>query len=193
MDAFTGEIRILPYTYTPQNWLACDGRQVAIQQYQALYAVIGWAFGGDQRTYFNLPNLQGQVAMGTGLGPGLTPRTIAQKVGAESVALTINQMAPHTHTVTSKFLPGNTAPATVIANMTATPAADSWLSRSITVSGTTPTNVSSFTATGTPDVTLAAQTFGTAGAASPAGHENRQPYLPMRFCICFDGLFPVRP
>lgn len=191
MDAFIGEIRILPYTYVPQGWLPCDGRQLQIQQYTPLYAVIGPFFGGDQKTYFNVPNLQGQVVMGTGTGPGLTPRTIAQKAGAETVALNINQMAPHTHTVTSKFLPGNTAPATVIANMTATPAADSWLSRAITVSGTTPTNVSSYTATGTPDVTLAAQTFGAAGAASPAAHENRQPYLPMQFCICWDGLYPA--
>lgn len=189
MDAFIGEIRILPYTYAPQGWLPCNGRQVVIQQYQALYAVIGPYFGGDQKTYFNLPNLQGQVAMGTGTGPGLTPRTIAQKVGAETEDLTISQMAAHTHTVTAKTV----APAISAANMTSTPASDSWLSKAIQVQSSTSTvALFSYIPSGTPNLALADQTFDAAGAALPAGHENRQPYLPMQFCICFDGLFPVR-
>lgn len=189
MDAFTGEIRILPYTFAPQGWVACNGQQANLQQYTALFATIGTIYGpSDQRTYFTLPNLQGQVLMGTGAGPGLTPRTIGQKVGAESVALNINQMAPHTHTVTAKV--STTAPAT---NMSPAPTATSWLSRAVQISGTTSSPVNAYSPSGTPDVTLAGQVFGSAGNVTPATHENRQPYLPMRFCICTDGLFAVNP
>ncbi len=189
MDAFTGEIRILPYTFAPQAWADCNGQQVNISQNPALYATIGIQYGGGgsgSQAYFNLPNLQGQVLMGTGAGPGLTPRTIGQKVGAESVALNINQMAPHTHTVTAKVL--SASPAT---NMSAAPTATSWLSRAFQISGTTSTSITAYTASGTPDVTLAGQVFGSTG--SGAAHENRQPYLPMRFCICTNGYFAVNP
>lgn len=190
-DSFAGEIRILPYTYAPYQWAACDGRQMPINQYQLLYAVIGNLYGGDQQTYFNLPNLQGQVPMGAGTGTGLTPRVIAKQVGTESVTLNTSQTAAHTHTVTAKTVP----PAITAANVTGTPASDSWLSRGIQVQSTT-TNLQAYTPNGTPDVTLAAQTIGfscgnAVGAALP--HENRQPYLPMRFCISLYGEYPLRP
>ncbi len=188
MDAFTGEIRILPYLFAPRDWADCNGQQMPLMQYQALFATIGTIYGpSDQRSYFTLPNLQGQVLMGTGAGPGLTPRTIGQKVGAESVALNINQMAAHTHTVTAKVLPAS--PAT---NMSAAPTATSWLSRTAQTSVTPPVNIFAYTPSGTPDVTLAGQVFGSAGNAAPAAHENRQPYLPMRFCICISGLYAAR-
>lgn len=191
MDAFTGEIRILPYTFAPQTWADCNGQQVYISQNPALYATIGIQYGGGgsgSQAYFKLPDLRGQVAIGTGAGPGLTPRTIAQKTGVESVALNINQMAPHTHTVTNKVL--GASPAT---NMSAAPTATSWLSRAVQTSVTPPAPFSAYTPSGTPDVTLAGQVFGSTGNASPTAHENRQPYLPMRFCICTNGYFAVNP
>ncbi len=190
MDAFTGEIRILPYTFAPQAWADCNGQQVNISQNPALYATIGIQYGGGgsgSQAYFKLPDLRGQVAMGTGAGPGLTPRTIAQKTGAESVTLNINQMAAHTHTVTAKTL--NTSPTT---NMSTAPTGTSWLSRAVQTSPTT-TTIFAYSPSGTPDVTLSGQVFGPAGNASPAAHENRQPYLPMRFCICTNGYFAVNP
>ncbi|MGZ5049630.1 MAG: phage tail protein [Methylobacter sp.] len=189
MDAFTGEIRILPYTFAPQNWADCNGQQFGIYQNQALYAVIGQYYGYDSvNQRFSVPDLRGQVAMGTGAGPGLTPRTIAQKTGAESVTLNINQMGTHTHTITVKTVAS--APGS---NMTAIPTATSWLSRVVQVSGTSITNILAYTPSGTPDVTLASQVFDSAGTASPTPHENRQPYLPMRFCICLNGFFPINP
>ncbi|BBL69583.1 phage tail protein [Methylogaea oryzae] len=187
-DSFTGEVRILPYTYTPMDWALCNGQQMPINQYQALYAVIGAAYGGDGQNYFNLPNLQGQVPMGTGTGPGLTPRLIGKRVGAETVTLTTGEMAAHTHTVTTKTV----GPAG-FGSMLGTPASDSWLARPVSISASGNVPYSAYTASGVPDVTLAAQTFGAAGGAPVQPHENRQPYLPLRFCISLNGNFPVRP
>jgi microcystin-dependent protein len=70
MDAFYGEIRLLPYSFVPQNFLPCDGRSLLIQQYSVLFSVIGNRFGGDGKTTFMLPNLNGRVVMGAGQGTG---------------------------------------------------------------------------------------------------------------------------
>ncbi|MEO8886255.1 MAG: tail fiber protein, partial [Mucilaginibacter sp.] len=66
MEPIIGEIRPFAFNYPPQGWLYCDGRKLSIQQYTALYATIGFQYGGDQKTYFNLPNLQACVPNGTG-------------------------------------------------------------------------------------------------------------------------------
>jgi len=59
MDYFIGQIVLFPYTFTPMGWSLCDGKSMQILQNQALYSLIGDKFGGDGRTYFNLPNLRG--------------------------------------------------------------------------------------------------------------------------------------
>jgi microcystin-dependent protein len=59
MDYNIGLICLFPYNFTPMGWLLCNGQAVSIMQYQALYALIGSAYGGDGRTTFVLPNLQG--------------------------------------------------------------------------------------------------------------------------------------
>jgi microcystin-dependent protein len=59
MDYFLAEIELFPYDYAPRGWLLCDGRQLQIQQNSALFSLIGINFGGDGRTYFNIPNLTG--------------------------------------------------------------------------------------------------------------------------------------
>ena len=186
MDAFIGEIRILPYGFTPQNWADCNGQKLLIQSYPALYSIIGNIYGPADQTSFTLPNLQGQVLMGTS-GTN-SPPLIASKAGAESVALNITQIASHTHTVNAKV--STTAPAT---NMSTAPNTNgtSWLSRAVQISGTTSSPVNAYTPPGSPNSVLAAQVFGPAG--SGAAHENRQPYLPMRFCICIsEGAYPIR-
>lgn len=188
-DSFLGEIRILPYTFSPYQWAFCNGQAMPVSQYTALFAVIGTLYGGDGQTTFKLPNLQGQIPMGTGTGPGLTARTIAQQTGAESVTLTAAQMATHTHTVTAKSV----ANAYLSENMLGTPASDSWLSRAVQTTTSGLNLLYSYTASGSPDVTLAGATFGSTGGAPTQAHENRQPYLPMQFCISLNGEFPVKP
>ncbi|WP_156302471.1 phage tail protein [Methylogaea oryzae] len=109
-------------------------------------------------------------------------------MGAETVTLTTGEMAAHTHTVTTKTV----GPAG-FGSMLGTPASDSWLARPVSISASGNVPYSAYTASGVPDVTLAAQTFGAAGGAPVQPHENRQPYLPLRFCISLNGNFPVRP
>jgi microcystin-dependent protein len=192
-DAFTGEIRLLPYTFPPVDWAWCTGDQMSIQQYTALYSIIGTRYGGDAQRTFNLPEMRGTVPIGMGNGPGLTPRTLTKVVvGAQTVPIYTNQTANHTHTVTTKFQAGGIAGA--MANLTDRPAADSWLSRGGQSIGATNYAVANYVPSGTLDTTFPAQTITPGGGvASPTAHENRQPFLPINFCICLNGAYPINP
>jgi len=192
MDAFVGEIRAFTYSFVPQGWLACNGQPVPVMQFQQLYAIIGDTYGGNTQA-FNLPNLNGAAIVGAGNGPGLSPWTLGQTDGAESVALTSEaQLPPHSHTLTMEAVAVTNAQA----NTSAAPVSNkSWLSRAQQVTGpATAVPIPSFTkpAAGVNvDTTLHPATVGMVGNAVP--HENRQPYLTLVYCICTEGTWPPRP
>ena len=188
MDAYTGEIRILPYTFPPMDWAYCNGQQIQVLQNQALYSLIGNLYGGTVNQNFNLPNLAaptqdpGAAPMGVGAGPGLTPRSLqAASVGSKTVTLTINQIPPHNHTVTEQ----NAAAAS---DLVADPSGN-WLSHGENVS--IPSTFATFAPFDSNKATVFKNPLGSTGTG--LAHENRHPYLPMNFCICLNGIYPVRP
>jgi microcystin-dependent protein len=63
-DPLPGEIRLFGGNFTPPGWLPCDGSRLAISQHQALFAVIGTAYGSDGVTFFQVPDLRGRVPIG---------------------------------------------------------------------------------------------------------------------------------
>lgn len=178
MDAFTGEIRLFPYSFVPSGWLPCDGSSQAVRALPALFAVIGNKYGGNNIN-FNLPDLRGQVAMGMGANPSLTARPLNSAVGADTVALYYANFAPHTHTL-------NAQPGTDFATAVDIPTNQTYLAQ--------PRNTLLYNTTaGNPEFTLAAETIGTSG--SNPGNAQRsvmQPYLTLAYCICIDGIFPQR-
>lgn len=97
MDYFIGEIRMFAGYYAPQGWAICDGSLLSINDYQALYSLIGTTWGGDGVTTFGLPNLVGRVPIGQGAGTGLTPRVLGQTGGADSVTIDAATMPAHSH------------------------------------------------------------------------------------------------
>ena len=84
---YVGEIRMFGGNFAPSSWAFCNGQTLAISQYQVLFTLIGTTYGGNGTTTFNLPNLQGQLAVGMGQGPGLSNYPIGQTGGVESVTL----------------------------------------------------------------------------------------------------------
>ena len=191
MDSFVGEIRILPYTFPPDQWSWCNGQQVAISQNQALYAVIGLTYGGDGKTYFNLPNLTiaankpGSTPVGTGSGPGLTPRSLNKNsFGVAAVQLQLNQTPAHNHA----FMAQNT---TVAANIISNPTA-AWLARGVI---TNPQGgfVSYAAKDPAKQVAFRSPALSIVGSDPAGAHNNMQPYLTMNFCISLAGEFPLRP
>lgn len=194
MDAFIGEIRIFPFGFVPEGWLACNGAQYNVMSYQALYSIIGTTWGGTPNQTFKVPNLAGLCVMGQGTGPGLTPRSWgASTVGAKTVTLNSAQLPGHNHTLTIQA----PTPATAAANTVGTPTAtQSWLARPLQGTATGPNAVWAYTKNNTPPnaylhpATIAPACGNAAGGVD--SHENRQPYLTMVFCINFNGVYPVR-
>jgi len=174
-DQFLGEIRIFPGGFNPRGWAFCNGQLLSIAQNTALFSIIGTAFGGDGKSTFGLPNLQGSVPLGQGQGPGLSNYVVGDAGGSASVTLTVSTMPSHSH----HFNADSAAKKELSNVLDAFPAGSE--------SG-------SFYSTATPNVTMNAQMLqpagGTGGTTLP--HNNVQPYLAVNFCIATTGMFPTR-
>lgn len=196
-DAFIGEIRMFPYGYAPIGWFACNGQRMVLQQYQALYSLLGSRFGGDNQTYFNLPNLNGRIPVDAGVSPTTgTNWVFAQATGQETVTLTYNQAPAHTHTFSAKISSASTTGMTGVAQTTGTApnlVGTSLLSRGLNTAAK-PINAY--------DVPPSSNETQLGVKVSPAygnaqlqtdPHPNLQPYLVMGYYICNDGEYPVNP
>ncbi len=96
VDLWAGVGRLIP-----NGWTVCYGQLLSISQNQALYAVMGKAFGGDGVNTFGLPDMRGRVPVGVGKSPTFAGNYIpGQMGGTETVTLTVQQMPSHKHPAT---------------------------------------------------------------------------------------------
>ena len=179
MEGTIATIMMFAGNFAPKNWAFCAGQTVSIASNTALFSLLGTTYGGDGRTNFMLPNLQGRVAVGAGQGPGLSDYTLGQMGGAETAVMTNAELPNHPHASGPVHIGLTTAqPTTTSANtnLLASPTADTYATL-----GTTPTvNYGGLTA----DV-------GIAGSGQPFSIMN--PYVGMNYVICQFGVFPYRP
>jgi microcystin-dependent protein len=173
MDPFVAEIRIFPFNFAPKGWAFCDGQLLPISQNTALFSLVGTFYGGDGRSTFALPDLQGQAAMASGQGPGLSDHIVGELGGTEIVTLLESEMPNHTHALRANPQLGDSP----------SPATD----RSIARLGSINVYQTTSNANLTP---MAAQSLPVAGGNLP--HNNMQPYLTLNFCIALQGVFPPR-
>src|SRR3954453_12304628 len=96
---FVAEIRIFACNFAPTGWATCDGQLLPISQNTALFALIGTFYGGDGKSTFALPDLDGSAAIGQGDGPGLSQRVIGESGGEQFVTLLTSEMPLHNHNV----------------------------------------------------------------------------------------------
>jgi len=174
MDPFLGEIRMFAGTFAPNDWLFCNGQLLPISRFTALFSLLGTMYGGDGKTNFALPNLQGRAPMNFGAGPGLTQRYVGEEGGSESVTLQVNEMPAHTH------LP---ACANTI-DGSESPEGAAW-SKADGLPG--PQMYSNLA----PNVAMNPLAIAPEGASQP--HNSMQPYTAVNFIICMNGIFPQRP
>ena len=169
-EPFVGEIRMFAGNFAPRGWAFCDGQLLAVSQNDALFSLLGTIYGGDGRTTFGLPDMRGRIPIHAGSGPGLSPRRLGAKAGAEKVTLNTNQLPSHTHPVkaTTDFA-NETGPA---GNITA---------QSTTVN-------LYFEASANADLAASAITA-TGGSRS---HSNLMPFLCVNFIIALFGIYPSR-
>jgi len=180
MDPYLGEIKLFTGNYAPAGWHICDGSMLSISQYQALYAVLGTKFGGDGVNTFGVPDLQSRLPVGQGAGTGLTPRTLAQSGGSETITLATENLPLHTHPLTAS---------TVTTGSVKAPN-NNYLGV-LTVSNTafnTPIGYIPDATTGLTKVTLADGTVSYEGGSQ--AHNNIMSYMVLNYIICLIGIFP---
>lgn len=173
-DPYIGEVRIFAFDYAPIGWVFCDGQLLPAAQYQALLAVVGTIYGGDGQNTVGVPNLMARIPINFGQGQNLTPYAIAAKGGNETVTLGLTQIANHTHNM-------------VVVNSNGTTNNPNGLYPGVH-QDTAPGKV--YRTNPVIDVQFAPQALANTG--NNLGHENRQPYLPVNFCLAVEGIFPVR-
>ncbi len=175
-DPFVAEIRIFPFNFAPKGWAFCDGQLLPISQNTALFSLVGTYYGGDGKSTFALPNMQGNAPIHTGgnqPGPGLSTYDLGQTGGSQTVTLLESEMPAHSHIVSA-------AP-TIVAGDTNIAQGNAFAQSS---QGNAYGPAASLTQ-------LAFQTVSLAGGSLP--HQNMQPYLTLNFCIALQGIFPARP
>lgn len=171
-EPFIAEVRIFAGNFAPRGWAFCNGQLLPIAQNTALFSLVGTTYGGDGRTTFALPDLQGRAPMHPGLGPGLTSHRLGESSGTETVTLAEAQMPDHRHTMQATGYLGDLQ----------APASDRALAQ-------TQPDFAYQTSTDN-EVTLAAEALPAVGGGQP--HNNLSPYLVLNFIIALTGLFPSR-
>src|SRR5712692_3088471 len=96
-NPFVAEIRIFPFNFPPKGWAFCDGQILPISQNTALFSLLGTTYGGDGKSNFALPNMQGNAPMHPGQGPGLSLHDLGESSGSDTVTLIESEMPSHSH------------------------------------------------------------------------------------------------
>ena len=175
-DAFLGEIRMYGFNFAPKGWAQCNGQILPLSQNTALFSLLGTFYGGDGKSTFALPNLQGRSPMHEGQGQGLSQRFLGEQDGSETVTLLTSEMPFHTH-----------GPAKCSSNAAdqGSPAGNVWAA-----GGGRRAVVNMYTATQN-QVVMGPTALAITGGSLP--HNNMMPYLTVNFCIALQGVFPSRP
>jgi microcystin-dependent protein len=171
VDPFVAEIRIFPFNFAPRGWAWCDGQLLPLSQNTALFSLLGTTYGGNGKSNFALPDLQGRAPMHPGQGPGLSLHDLGETGGEESVSLLQSEIPSHPHTFSGNNALGDSPQPSP--NVSVARNANSYQQ-------TTNTNL----------VLMNANSLPPAGGSQP--HNNMQPYLTFYFNIALQGVYPPR-
>ena len=172
MDPFVAEIRMFPFNFAPRGWAWCDGQLLPLSQNTALFSLLGTTYGGNGKSNFALPDLQGRAPMHPGQGPGLSLHDLGETGGSETVSLLESEIPSHSHALRDHDIDLAELPAG---------APNRALARSANSTVYTPPLALNF---------MNGDSLAPAGGDQP--HNNLQPYLTVYFCIALQGVFPPR-
>lgn len=169
---FVAEIRMFAGNFAPKGWASCDGQLLPLSQNTALFSLLGTYYGGDGKTNFALPNLQGSAAVQQGQGPGLSLYDLGQTGGSQTVTLLNSEMPMHNHSLGGQDVAGDQFIPTATLEFADTPELKNIYK----------------VAPGTGNMNP--QTISIIGGSLP--HNNMQPYLCVFFMIALQGIYPPR-
>jgi microcystin-dependent protein len=172
-DPFVAEIRIFPFNFAPRGWAFCDGQLLSLSQNTALFSLLGTTYGGNGKSNFALPDLQGRAPMHPDQGPGLSLHDLGETGGSETVTLLESEIPSHGHALRAS-----------------SDAADTNQPAGALVAQPFGRGNNLFNSTTSPLVAMSNQAIAPAGGDAP--HNNLQPYLTFNFCIALQGVFPPR-
>jgi microcystin-dependent protein len=173
-NPFLAEIRIFPFNFAPKGWAFCDGQILPLSQNTALFSLLGTTYGGDGKSNFALPNMQGNAPMHPGQGPGLSLHDLGETGGSDTVTLLESEIPSHPHTLEASSHNANVG----------TPGPTLALGRSA------PATMYKTPASNPQPVAMSNSTIAPAGGDQP--HNNLMPYLTLNFCIALQGVYPPR-
>jgi microcystin-dependent protein len=172
-NPFVAEIRIFPFNFPPKGWAFCDGQILPLSQNTALFSLLGTTYGGDGKSNFALPNMQGNAPMHPGQGPGLSLHDLGETGGSDTVTLLESEIPSHSHGLlgsTQSANGNNPGPTVMLAKSNG----------GFAYSTNSTQNL----------VNMADVTIAPAGGDQP--HNNLMPYLTLNFCIALQGVYPPR-
>ena len=169
-DPFVAEIRIFPFNFAPKGWAWCDGQLLPLSQNTALFSLLGTTYGGNGKSNFALPDLQGRAPMHPGQGPGLSLHDLGETGGSETVTLLESEIPAHSHTVKAVDKVAD-IPSGQGASLASPPAGNPYRAADNLVH-------------------LSENALSPTGGDAP--HNNLQPFLTFYFCIALQGVFPPR-
>ena len=169
-DPFVAEIRIFPFNFAPKGWAWCDGQLLPLSQNTALFSLLGTTYGGDGKSNFALPNLEGSAPMHPGQGPGLSLHDLGETGGSDFVTLLQSEIPSHSHSM----------------NVSKSDGIDSSPAGELFAKGI---GIGMYAAPG-PLTQLDPNMITPAGGDQP--HNNLQPYLTLYFNIALQGVYPPR-
>lgn len=186
--------------FCPRGYAPLNGQMLAISSDQALFSLLGCAWGGDCRSTFALPDMRGRSPVGTGAGPGLTPIQLGQFRGSESRTLTISQMPSHSHTaVESEITSSVTVNAYDGNGASPTPSTANSFLQTVAENPFSPSTTANLYGTGTGnEVPLGGASIsvtGTVTVGNTGGGKSfstQSPVMALTYCIATEGLYPPR-
>jgi len=179
MDPFVAEIRIFGFNFAPTGWAQCNGQLLPISQNTALFSLLGTFYGGDGKSTFALPDLEGNVPTSSGQGAGLQQWFIGEQQGSDTETLLLSEIPAHTHSFQA-----------INANGTSADPSQAVLGKGFYDNGASG-GAAAFYQTAAPNVTMRPDAIGVSGSSLP--HNNLMPYLVLNYCIAMQGVFPPRP
>jgi microcystin-dependent protein len=221
MDPILAQIMLWPVSWVPEGWLACNGQLLSVQQYAALYSLIGITYGGDGQNNFALPNLNGRVPVGVDgatflfgkTGGSATSNVVINGTATGAFTLNANQLPAHTHTVggatvpvaipvnsasgaSNTDTPGTTTILTKPTVTNAAPAINTTAKAYTTAAANTTLQPFNATVPGstTGSTGIGAQVQVNMAISGAAGQASTiQPWASMYFIIAVQGNYPPRP